>query len=349
MQIDGISTLVMNNLLKDAIHRSQQGLAEANIEVSTGRHADVGLTLGAATGRDLVWRAQLSEMQALTDGNKLAATRLDLTQSALSSMRDVANTFLQTLTGARGAADGQQIAKAAADSALQSLTGLLNTSFGGQYLFGGIASDRKPVADYPGTPPGAAKASVDAAFLASFGMSQSAAGVSGITPAAMQAFLDTPFDALFSPAPWGSDWSQASSANQTTRLDTGQRITSATNANADAFRQLAQAFTMVLDLGEGQLSQSTFQTIADQALKLTGQGILGIGNEQSQLGIAQNDITSATERISLRITAITGGIQDAEGVDSYAAATRATALQTQLETSYALTARISKLSILNYL
>jgi flagellar hook-associated protein 3 FlgL len=349
MQIDGVATLVMNNMLREAIKRSQQNLADAQLEFSTGRHADVGLTLGAGTGRDLMWRAQLSELQSLSDGNNLAATRLDLTQQALSQMRDVASTFMATITGARGAADGQATAKAAADAALKSLTSLLNTSYGGQYIFSGTASDQKPMADYPGSPPGAAKTAVDAAFLASFGMTQSSAGVAAITPAAMQSFLDAGFDALFAPAPWGITWSQASDTAVTTRIDTGQRIDSGVTANADAFRQLAQAFTMVLDLGEGQLNQTSFATIVDQAARLTGQGILGIGNVQSQLGISQNRISTATEHMTLRINAITSDLTNVEGVDKYEAATRANSLQTQLEASYALTGRIARLSILNYI
>lgn len=349
MQIDGVATLVMTNMLRDSIKRSQQDLAEAQLEFSTGRHADVGLTLGAGTGRDLTWRAQLAELQSLSDGNKLAGTRLDLTQSALSQMRDVASSFMATLTAVRGAQDGQTTARAAAQSALSSLTGLLNTSYGGQFLFAGIASDKQPVADYPGSPAGAAKTAVDAAFLGAFGFDQSSASVTGIGAAAMQNFLDNDFAALFAPAAWSATWSQASDTVTATRIDTGQRIDSGVSANADPFRSLAQAFTMMIDMGSGQLNQTAFETVIDAALKLTGESVLGIGNVQSQLGIAQNRISSATEHIGLRIDTITAGIGAIEGVDSYEAANRANTLQTQLEASYALTGRIARLTILNYI
>ena len=349
MQIDGVSTLVMSNLLKDTIHRTQRDLTESQVEYSTGRHADVGLALGAVTGRDLTMRAQLTELQSLTSGNELAGTRLELAQSTLSAIRDAADTFLQTLTGARGASDGQATAKAAAEAALATLTGLLNTTFGGNYLFGGIASDQKPIADYPGSPAGAAKASVDAAFFAAFGMQQSSPGVSGIPASSMQSFLDNQFAAMFEPPQWQADWSQASDTTRMTRIDTGQRVDSGLSANAAPYRTLVQAFTMVLDLGEGQLNAMAFQTVVDQAMTLAGNGILGIGNEQARLGISQNQITAASDRIALRLKALTGDSQTVEGVDPYEAATRTNTLQTQLEASYTLTGRISKLSILNYI
>lgn len=349
MVVDGFPTLALHTVMRGSIKRSQNMLGVAQIEISTGRHADVGLTLGPGTGRDLTWRAQLAELQSLSDGNRLASTRLELSQQVMSQIRDVASSFMAALTGARGAPDGQATAKSAAQSALSSLASLLNTSFGGQFIFGGIASDQKPVADYPGTPAGAAKTSLDAAFASAFGMAQTAPGVAAITPSAMQSFLDTNFADLFSPAGWSGSWSNASDAVQTTRIDTAQRVDGGVSANAEAFRALTQAFTMVSDLGEGQLSQSTFQTIADQALKLTGQGVLGVGGLQSRLGIAQNRITAATDQLKLRINALTAGINAVEGVDKYEAATRVNTLQTQLEASYALTGRIAKLSILNYI
>jgi flagellar hook-associated protein 3 FlgL len=349
MQIDAISTLVMSSLLKDGVRRSQSLLATAQKEFSTGRHADMGLALGQRTGRDLLWRAQLDELKSLSDHNKLAGNRLDLVQSTLNSVRDVANTFLQTLTGTRNAADGQVTAKLAASSALRSLTALLNTSYNGQALFGGINTDGSPLAEYETTPASSAQDATATEFFAAFGLAQSDPGVATITGPDMQAFLDGQFDTLFQPAQWQADWSSASNTNMKVRIDTGLTIEAGSNANLAAFRQLAEAFTMVLDLGTGQLNQNAFETITDRAIKLAGEGILGVGFEQARLGIAESEITSANERIALRMTTITGGISAIEDVDKYEAALRVTALQTQLEASYTLTGRIGRLSILNYI
>ena len=349
MQIDAISTLVMSTLLKDGVRRSQSLLAYAQKEFSTGRHADMGLALGAGTGRDLLWRAQLNELQSLSDHNKLSGNRLDLVQSTLNSVRDVANTFLQTLTGTRNSADGQVTAKLAASSALRSLTALLNTSYNGQALFGGINTDASPLAEYEASPASAAQNATAGTFFAIFGIAQSDPGVAAITGPDMRAFLDGQFNALFQPAPWQAGWSSASGSNMTVRIDTGLTIEAGSNANLAAFRQLAEAFTMVLDLGTGQLNQNAFEAITDAAIKLAGEGILGVGFEQARLGIAESEITTANDRIGLRMTTITGGLGALEDVDKYEAALRVTTLQTQLEASYTLTGRIGRLSILNYI
>lgn len=349
MQIDAISTLSMNTMLKASIRRSQNLMATAQQEFTTGRHADMGLALGSQTGRDLLWRAQLSELQTITDSNKLAGNRLDAVQATLNAIRDVANTFLQTLTGTRNADGGQVTARQAASSALRSLTSLLNTSYNGQALFGGIAGGQSPVAEYETQPPSAARTTVANEFFSAFGVANDDPNVVAITAPDMQNFLDNTFDALFQPAAWQSEWSTASSTNVKSRIDSGLTVEAGSNANVAAFRQLAQAFTMVLDLGTGELNQNSFEAITETAIKLAGQGILGIGFEQARLGIVESEITTATERISLRMTTITSAIGAIEETDKYEAAMRVTTLQTQLEASYTLTGRLGRLTILNYI
>lgn len=349
MQIDAISTLVQQTMLRDSIRRSQALLATAQREFSTGRHADLGLAAGEAIGRDLTWRAQLGELQSLSDGNKLSGNRLDLVQSTLGQIRDVANNFLQTLTGSRNAENGQATAKQVASAAMRSLISMLNTSYNGQALFGGINSSAQPVLEYEVSPASAAQAMAESEFFASFGMTPDDPGVVGIARADMEAFLDTQYPVLFDVAQWQSSWSQAADHNVTTRIDTALVIESGTNANIEPFRQLAQAFSMVLSLGTGKLNAQTFEAIADRAISLAGQGIAGIGFEQARLGIAEAEITAATERIALRMTTITGGLGVLEDVDKYEAAMRVNSLQSQLEASYTLTGRLSRLTLLNYI
>ncbi|MFX8581893.1 hypothetical protein ABTM27_20780, partial [Acinetobacter baumannii] len=82
-----------------------------------------------------------------------------------------------------------------------------NVSYNGSYLFGGINTQTAPVATY--TAGSASKNQVDADFLATFGFNQASASVSTITPAQMQTFLNTTFDAQFASPAWNTNWSSA--------------------------------------------------------------------------------------------------------------------------------------------
>ena len=341
-----ISTLSLSLILRGQIRRSQTELATAQVELASGRREDMGLALGHRTGRNIAWHEKILRLEAISDANGLAASRARLSQDTMTAIRTVAGTFLDTLAGARSAADGQDLAREAAKLALESLTDALNTSYNGQAIFGGINSAASPIAAYPASP---AKAAVDGAFFAAFGVAQTDPAVSGISAASMQGFLDTQFANLFSNAAWSSTWSQASDTVLTSRIDADLSVSSSVSANAEPFRMLAKAFTMVLDLGAGNLNQQAFESIVDTALSAVTGAVAKLGDEQAKLGLAQSSIASAQERIGLKLTVLARDIQATESVDSYEAATRVNLLMTQLEASYSLTGRIGRLSLLNYL
>ena len=206
-------------------------------------------------------------------------------------------------------------------------------------------SDAPPLVAYAGS---AAEAEVDNAFLAQFGMTQDDANVSQITGSAMADFLDTAFANLFTPTAWVSNWSQASSTNVLHRIGTHQ-IDTASNANASFVPKLAQAFTMIAELGQGKLSQAAFEATVDKATQLLSEAQIEIGSEQSRIGIGQQQMTAAQLTYEKSRDAATAAISSLESVDPYEAATRVNMLMSQLETSYSVTGRISRLSILNYI
>ena len=165
----------------------------------------------------------------------------------------------------------------------------------------------------------------------------------------MQTFLDTTFSDLFNDPSWSADWSSASNQNMRSRISTSELIETSTNANEAAFRKLAKAYTMVADLGVQNLSQSAYEVVIDQAIFDVNEAIQELGDLQSQLGTAEQRVKDASERMSLQLDVMTTQVRSLEGVDPNEAATRVNQLLVQIETSYALTARIMGLSILDYL
>ncbi|MEP4114571.1 MAG: flagellin, partial [Nitratireductor sp.] len=66
---------------------------------------------------------------------------------------------------------------------------------------------------------------------------------------------------------------------------------------------------------------------------------------QAATGFTEQRIENASERLSMQVDIFNGFLNDMQGVDPFEAATRVNALITQIETSYALTARIQQLSL----
>jgi len=344
-----ISTASIGMASRLSITKLQTQLQDAQKELSTLRHADVGLTLGYRTGETISMRQEVERLQTITDTNGIAKNRLDASDVALKGLQSGAQEFLGNLFLAR---NGGITSKALADvakNALLSFADAGNTTLNGTYVFGGINSDVKPIAAYNASPPSAAKTAVDNAFQAAFGMTQADANVSSITPAQMQAFLDGPFDNLFSSSDWNTNWSSASSQNIKSRISTSEISDTGTNANEPAFRKLAQVYTMLSDLGNANLSESTYNTVVNKAITLVNAAVTDITRLRTDFGSAKARIANANDRMSIQINVLNLNVGSLEGVDSAEASVKVTSLLTQIQTAYSVTAKIQSLSILNYM
>ena len=349
MRTSFIPTEAISHATRESLARIQVRMTEAQTEVTTGRHADVGLSLGLTTGRAVSLRHEHARLGAIIEANSVVSTRLEATQSALGKIAADAQSFIGNLLGARNSADGPKLIEQQARGMLDGLVDTLNTTTAGEYLFAGINADVKPLANYSGNPASVASQSISASFTASFGTVRSDQANVGITAANMQTFLDGPFSAQFSASAWSSNWSTASDRNMRSRISTSELVETSVNANDAGVRQLAEAFTMVADLGTQNLNASAFQALIDTAAKRAGEAVQKLGNTQSALGVTQERVTRSSDHMSLQIDIMNKHISALESVDPYEASTRLSSLTTELETAYAVTARIQKLSILNYL
>jgi len=349
MKTTFISTQSITEATRLSMSKMQSRLVEAQQEVVTGRLADVGKSLGFRTGQVMSLRQDHARLTSMVDNNANVASRLDMTQGILKSLLDSAQTFIGQLIGSRNTDTGPALIQNYAESSLVATIDMLNSSSNGAYLFSGINADIKPVADYFQDPPGANQQAVADEFLTAFGMTQSDPGLDAVTPASMQAFLDGPFAAIFDTAQWTANWSAASSQDIRSRISTYELVETSTNANEAAVRKLVSAYAMVADLGVENLNQPAYQTVIDAAIRTAGEAVQELTKLQGTLGVVQERVAKSDEKMSIQINIITTHIGTLEGIDPHEAAMRISTIMTQIDTAYALTARIQKLSLLNYL
>jgi len=349
MTTNHISSMSIGMASRLSIAKLQTQLQDAQKELSTLRHADVGLALGYRTGETISMRQEVTRLKTITDTNGIANARLDASDVALKGLGKGAQDFLGNLFLAR---NGGITAKALADvakNALLSFADGANTTLNGTYVFGGINSDIKPMKAYQAAPPSAAKTAVDDAFQTAFGVSQTDPSVSSLTPAQVEAFLDGPFKDMFETSAWNTNWSSAASNNITSRISTTEITDTGTNSNEPAFRKLAQAYTMMADLGGQNMSEDAYQKLVEKAVTLVNAAITDITRLRTDFGSAKARITNANERMSIQINVLNENVTSLEGVDSAEASVRVTSLLTQIQTAYSVTAKIQSLSILNYI
>ena len=339
----------MANATRLNLLRMQNEVTSLNKELASGRHADVGLELGHRTGRAVSLRSEHAQLNQLMDINALVETRLETTQSVISSLTGRTQGFVDSAIASRDGTAGSRVAIEDARDAISLFVSQLNTSVNGEFVFAGINSDVAPITDYFTTPPGAPKLAVDAAFLAEFGFTQSDPAVAGITAADMETFLTGSFAAMFDQPAWSTNWSAASDENTTSRISPSTLIESGTNANIEPLRKLAMAFTMMADLGSDVLNDQAYIAMTDRAVAMASEGIQELALEQGNLGIKQQRIDRADRIMSLQLDILNKDIINLETVDPYETTTRLNQLISQIEVSYAVTGRLQQLSLVRFL
>ena len=349
MTINNVSSAYLSTALLPAVRQAQSQLSTLETEAATGQYADLGLQLGGQSGYELSLRAQDDFLQSLTSSNGIVSTNMSTAQTALSSILSSAQSAAQSLTQSSATTGSGLRLQTLGETNLQQLISDANSTAGSGYVFGGQNSQAAPLDDYFSQPSSTAKAAIDSSFQSYFGFSTNSSQVANITSSQMQGFLSGPFAAQFASPNWGSNWSNASSANTSAQIAPDDVIETSTNANTSGFQQLAQGYTMLSEFAGIGLGSGAQQALTSAASGVINSGVTSITATQAQLGLAQSQVTQANSTMSSQMTLLQTEIGRSDNVDAAAIATQLTALSTQLETSYQLTAQIHNLNLAQYL
>ena len=349
MKASSVSSQAISQALRYQMLRMQVDLVKAQKESSTGRIADVGLSLGARTGQSVSLARDVERLGNLVDTNALASSRLSATQDVLLQLSDRAQTFLSTLNAAMSGDASPTVTQADGAATLRSLTSLVNASHNGEYIMAGTNTDVRPLNDYfaTGSP---SRAAFDAAFVSHFGFDKNDAAAASITASAMNDFIANVVEPMFLGAGWNGAWSNATDQTITSRIALNETAQTSVSANEIGVRKLAMAATLVTDLmASSNLNIDATRAIAERGVILVSGSIAEIADTQATTGIAQQRVARASERLTLQIDLFERHVQVMEGVAPYEAATRVSDLLAQIELSYALTARFQQLSLVKFL
>ncbi|TGQ39529.1 MULTISPECIES: flagellar hook-associated family protein [unclassified Mesorhizobium] len=348
MKATSVSSAAMSNAMRYSQLRMQRDLVNAQKEASTGTIADVGLALGGRTAQAVTFSRDLDRLNVIIDSNALVTARLSSTQTSLGDLSDVAQDFLSSLTSAASGDSSNSTTQFAGKTALQQMTSILNTSVNGEYLFAGTNTDVKPIDDFTAAG-SAAKAAFDASFLAYFSFTPSDPAAANITAAQMDAFITSNVEPQFLGSGWQGTWSNATDQEIVSRIALNETTQTSVSANDDGIRKLAMAAAMVTGLLSSNISQAAKNSVVSRSVSLVGEALGGLAQLQSETGFIEKRVSDASDRMKTQVDLFERHIIDLEGVDPTEAATRVANLTTHIETSFALTARLQQLSLLNYL
>ena len=329
------------------VGRAQSRLADAQTEMATGRLADPGRALGARSARHAALDGAIAEARAAREGLDLGRAQMDATQVALGGMAGVADGLVGALTTALATPTDATLRLAADDAKGQRavLVTHANARLGGVSLLGGTRTDAPPLAD-PTDP--AARDWVRDAFAARFGHAPDDAASGGIDAPAMRAFL-ADVRADFAATGYAAAWAGDAPDARAMRLGPDERATVQVTHHDDAVRDLVLASSLAADLADAPFAAAAREVVLSEALSLAGRAQGGVAEAAGRVGLAQERIARAEDGSSARLRLAEAARDDLIGVDGLDAAARVSALATAIEASLTVTARIERLSLVNYL
>ena len=165
----------------------------------------------------------------------------------------------------------------------------------------------------------------------------------------MNNFMDTVVEPQFLGAGWQGNWSNATDQGIESRVALNETVQTSVSANNEGIRKLAMAAASVAAMFDSNVGETARNALLTRTVGLVGEAMADIANLRSETGIVENRVKNASDRLNMQVNLFEKNILQLESVDPYEASTRVSSLLTQIETSYALTARIQQLSLVKYL
>ncbi len=321
---------------------------------ASGLIAPAVADLGAATPLVLDLQPQLATLDGWSDNITAAGARIDVAQSALTSIGQIASTLSDTLTGLEGET-GQSLSTALtsasqqATAALGQLGGLLNTQSGDTYVFAGAATGTPPVASTTALTSGALASGI-ASALGGLGTDGAAATLGQIVALAGNTAPGQPFSAFLS---------TPAAASATMPIGPGEAVAigvTATTGGAPTatstgspIRDLVASLNAVAGLSASTGSPGDLTALITSLNQLATGAASGIATMQSTMGATTDMLTENGAIYQSAATAIGSQISSLTSVDLPSVSTELTATNNQLQASYELIAGMKSLSLANYL
>ena len=320
-----ISSGLMTASLGQHISELRTQIGKTSTEATTGRYEDLTLHLSGRIGKAMLGQKALADISTDREVLNLRTSRLSLIQTSLGTVQESSSGIAANMLSAIGGEHETDVGIAARDAkaALSASLSSLNARYGDRFLFAGDATSTLPFSD-------------QSALLADIELIADSATDS--------ADFATQLDDYFT-SPTGG-WLQNIYQGSTTASDP-ESVTADNDAIKSLIRDLA---VLAISGPDGPLaSLDGYKTLVQETSLSLSSSETQITNLRADLGVYEERNAIEQKTLDTEETVLTASFNDLTARDQYEAATELQSLQTTLEASYLITARLSQLSLLNYL
>ncbi|KIC49619.1 flagellin [Tateyamaria sp. ANG-S1] len=333
MNTHGLGDLAQTFLLQRRGAALKSEMARLNQELASGQVSDVKSVLAGNVSYLSDIEADMRTMSAYKIATTEAAQFADSAQNALNRMDTSAGTLSNALLTVSSIAVGPVLDQLSVDATheFEAIVSALNTSSGGRSIFAGTATDTPAT-----TNAGSILADLRAAIAGQ-------TGVSNIADAVTQWFDD--------PAGFrNSAYTGSDNAIAPFQIAEDRQVSVDLKADQTVFRDLLKGAALAAIAADDTLGLSAAGQ--QEILEIAGSELIRAKDQltatQGNLGSAQARIDAIATQNAARATALEFAKGALLQADPYETATQLEAVQFQLQSLYTVTARMSDLSLVNF-
>ncbi len=332
MTMTSLGDLAQSVMLRNQSVAVRQNMNRLAQEVTTGLTSNLTKHLQG----DFTYLSDIERNLTLIDAYRVssleAAGMSGTMQTALAGLQDLSMDLGSVLLTSANYAQ-QTVTRTAADNSWERSVAVLNTQFAGRSLFSGSATDKPALAD---------SGVIRTTIRDYIGVETSAAGIRSL----VDQWFDTPGGGYETVAYLGSQTGLAPH-----RLDPKSQVSLDLRADTAAIRDVLKFTALAV------LATDPALTLSDQdrasLQRQSGEGLVQaqetIAYLRADLGFAEAKIEDSRVRLASERTSFELARNELIAIDPFDTATRLAEAQTQLESLYAVTARLSRLSLAEFL
>lgn len=328
----GFPTLLQYSRLNASISDIKQRSEQLRVELSTGRIDDLSAELAGSIGDAQLLRKAISDVANQQTAITRALGRAQTAQLSLARAADGATELGANVLDAVGRNDENAIGIFATKAGLQLEAAItaFNQRYEGRALFSGDETHQNALANSE-----TLLNDVRAIFAGAADAAQ--------LEADLDAYFSTPGGGFETNIYLGGDGDAAR-----TEISDGELVSYSAKADEQPVRDLLRSLSTLVVAEE----QTGFVD-RDAALSSAAGGLIEANDNmaliRSRIGAAEERMVTAQSLLDAEHTALGETYNDRTARDPYEAATLLQQLETQLQTSFTLTARISRLTLANYI
>jgi len=343
---------------KNIVAKNRSEIETLGKELATGLKADVARSLGMRTSQSINLRNLMGQNDEYLLSNKLTDNKLEVLADQVGNIREDAQSFLNlavsnTTNKTTTAKTLQLEAKAKLDAVIRSM----NTNYNGEFLFSGVDSDKKTVSSpnetNPNTghsPMGVVKAIIGGGITSLADANTKMAEIDDIFNSIFPADPTQNFESTFFNGTPLLDAGGTPNARMLTKPDEESIVEYGIQANDPEFRNVLKGLFMMASIDVTTINDpDAYKAWVGESVKSISNGIDNIIVTETKLGGHQREIVQAIEIQEDKRTVFNNRIVAMEHVDLFEAQTRMTALEVQMQATFSTTAKLARLTFLDYL